>query len=95
MQLGIRAYALPLLEQLCDRLILAELGFVDRSALRVSLDHARDTPAVDSSIVDLLRVELGLRSLWSGQGPADAVRPCHDARNSPRTERRHDAAALA
>jgi asparagine synthase (glutamine-hydrolysing) len=64
MQLGMRTHALPLLGRLLDDLVLADMGYVDPAAVRTALAAARSARALDSALVDLLRLELGLRSLW-------------------------------
>jgi asparagine synthase (glutamine-hydrolysing) len=64
MQHGMRAYAVPLLAHLLDDLVLADLGYVERNAVRQALAAAQSAPVLDSALVDLLRLEVGLRSLW-------------------------------
>ncbi len=64
MQRGMRTYALPLLAELLDTLMLAEMGYVERGALRRALADAQSASVLDSALVDLLRLEVGLRSLW-------------------------------
>jgi asparagine synthase (glutamine-hydrolysing) len=98
MHQALRAHALPLLNELADSLTLASLGFVDPAALHDTLKRAHDTPTPPSTLVDLLRLELGLRSLWrSEQTPTavSAARHNEQPHHRPDDERRADAAALA
>jgi asparagine synthase (glutamine-hydrolysing) len=98
MQLGLRTYVLPLLDKLAGELILADLGFIAPGPLRDALTHARQTPEADSALIDLLRLELGLRSLWHRAPTPSAVStPGHTEHRHDHTdsERPTDAAALA
>lgn len=98
MHLGMRTHALPLLEKLADDLVLVELGFVAHGPLRGALAQARNTPEPDSALMDLLRLELGLRSLWHSKPQPCAVgAPGHTEHrhDHPDSERRADATALA
>jgi hypothetical protein len=40
------------------------MGYVDRAAVRTALADARSASVLDSALVDLLRLEVGLRALW-------------------------------
>lgn len=98
MHLGMHTHVLPLLEKLADELILAELGFIAPGPLRHALTQARETPEPDSALIDLLRLELGLRSLWHREPPRSAVSAPRDTEHrhdDPDSERHADAAALA
>ncbi|MFF7732356.1 hypothetical protein [Streptomyces sp. NPDC007984] len=60
MESGLRAYGLPLLDDMLHDSLLVDLGYVDPDALVRARDHAAVVPDL---LCDTLALEVGLRSL--------------------------------
>lgn len=66
MQIGMRRTGLRMLEDYLKRgMLLADIGYVEPSVLRTVVTKARRAAVVDSRLADVLRLEHGLRRVWS------------------------------
>jgi hypothetical protein len=66
MQRALTRFGLPLLETFLKKgMLLADLGFVEPLILQAAIGTGRRTKNIDSQLADVIRLELGLRKLWS------------------------------
>ncbi|MFI6466813.1 asparagine synthase [Streptomyces sp. NPDC050538] len=63
MESGLRAYGLPLLDDMLRESLLIDLGYVDPDGLAMARDHAERAAVVPDLLCDTLALEVGLRSL--------------------------------
>lgn len=75
MQHGLRRHGLSLLAGIVGNSMLVDLGYIDGTALRAAYDTALNSKAIETSLYEVIAVEVGLRTLLGQEGDLTARRP--------------------